>query len=632
MADRENPVSPSGRISPDAWQEELQLKLANLPDSPGVYIMKNAVGKVIYVGKAKVLKNRVRSYFQNTDKTVKTELLVSHIRALDYIITKTEAEALMVENTLIKKHKPQYNILLKDDKSYPYIRITMQEAFPRIEFTRRIARDGARYFGSYVKAAAVRESIDFIRRMFPIRTCRRDIREGDEQRPCLYYHLGLCSGPCCGAVPSEAYREMARSACAFLEGKSEPVLREMERQMAELAEEMKFEQAARVRDRIRSLREIQQKQTVVSTGLENRDIVALHGDEWHFGASVLSIRNGRLAGKRSFTLFGKGSHEPGEVLETFLVQYYADGNDLPEELILMLEPASPDALSEWLRQTAGRRVRMTVPKRGTKMELMDMALRNAQEELEQSRRSESAVHAEHGPALALLAERLGLPGAPAIIEAYDISNTGSSEIVASMVVFVEGAAETSRYRRFKMKNVRSQDDYASMQEAISRRMRRYREGSSDDAFGFLPDLILADGAEGHVGAVREVLASMEIEVPVWGMAKDDRHRSHRLVDGEREVLLADEPELLRLIAAIQNEAHRFAITYNRNLRAKRQVKSALDDIPGVGPNRRKALLRAFGSVSGIRAATVEQVAEVPGIGPQLAAVVKNALAAGPGGR
>lgn len=625
MAERDTPIVPSGRISPDTWQEELQLKLAGLPENPGVYIMKNIAGKVIYVGKAKVLKNRVRSYFQNTDKTVKTELLVSHIRALDYIITNSEAEALMVENTLIKKHKPQYNILLKDDKSYPYIRITMQEAFPRIELTRRIARDGARYFGSYVKAAAVRESIDVIRRMFPIRTCRRDIHAGDAQRPCLYHYLNLCAGPCCSAVEPEAYRELAKAACTFLEGRSEPILKAMEQEMATLAEEMRFEQAARVRDRIRSLREIQQKQTVVSTGMENRDIVALHGDEWHFGASVLSVRNGRLAGKRSFTLFGKGSHEPEEVLESFLVQYYADGNDLPEELILMMEPASMEAFSEWMREIAGRRVKITVPKRGTKMDLMEMAQKNAEEELEQSRRSESAMPSDHGRALELLAQLLGLEAAPVIIEAYDISNTGSSEIVASMVVFVEGASEPSRYRRFKMKNVRSQDDYASMQEAVSRRMKRYAEGSADDAFGFLPDLILADGAEGHVGAVREVLQSMGISVPVWGMAKDDRHRSHRLVDGEREVILADHPELLRLIAAIQNEAHRFAITYNRSLRAKRQVKSALDDVAGIGPAKRKALLRAFGSVAGIRRATLEEVAAVPGMGPKLAEIVKTAL-------
>lgn len=607
------------------WMETLQQKLAGLPDKPGVYIMKNAVGKVIYVGKAKILKNRVRSYFQNTEKAMKTEILVSHVRALDYIVTNTEAEALMVEITLIKKYKPQYNILLKDDKSYPYIRISMQETFPRIEFTRRIVKDGAKYYGSYVKAAAVRSAIDLIRKLFPIRTCKREIHVGDQQRPCLYYHIGLCSAPCCSAISADDYRELAKSACSFLEGKSETVLKQMETEMQEMAENMRYEQAAIIRDRIRSVQEVSQKQTVVSTKLENRDIIGLFGDDWHYAVSVLAVRSGRLVGKRAFTLFGKGSYEPADVMESFLLQYYGDTDDVPKEIVLMNEPLSMEAMQIWLTDRKGSSVKVIVPKRGTRVELMEMAVKNAQEELEQARRSELGHGNTNEKALLLMGEKLSLPSHPAHIEAYDVSNTGNTEIVASMVVFLDGLAETSRYRRFKMKQILEQDDYGSMQEIIRRRFKRHIDGSTDDAFGYLPDLLLIDGGVGHVSAVKEVLAEMGVSLPVWGMAKDDRHRSHQLVDETHVVSLSEFPELLRLVATIQNEAHRFAIAFNRNLRTKRQVKSVLDDIEGIGPAKKKALLRTLGSVTNIKQASLEEIAAVPGIGMKLAEVIKAAL-------
>ncbi|NLU51881.1 MAG: excinuclease ABC subunit UvrC [Clostridiaceae bacterium] len=600
--------------------------LNNLPESPGVYIMKDEDGVVIYVGKAKILKNRVRSYFQHRDdRDEKTAMLVSNVKSLEYIVTHTEEEALILENTLIKRHMPKYNILLKDDKTYPYIRITTQEDFPLVEITRKIKKDGAKYFGSFVKMSAVRDSVELLRRLFPIRTCKRPISPDKKQKPCLYYHIGMCSAPCVGNISKEEYNELVKNAIAFLEGKHEDVLKKLQAEMEKLSEELQFERAAVIRDRIRSINEIYKKQAVASTKFDERDVVAIYADSWHYAASVLSIREGNLIGKRSYVLEGMGASPPGEVIGSFLLQYYEANPEIPREVALQYEPEYMDAIAGLLTKKRGSKVTLVVPQRGVKADLIDMAVQNAREELELYNRNVLASHAKSLETLKKLQNMLNLPSLPVVIEAYDISNTGSSEIVASMVVFTEGRADTQKYRRFKMKVITEQNDYGSMQETLLRRFNRYLGNSTDKAFSTLPNLILVDGGAQHVNAAKEVLADLGIDVPIWGMAKDDRHRTHRLVNGITGIYLNQDREILNFIASIQNEAHRFALQYNKALRNKRMVKSALDDIPGVGNTRKKSLLKAFGSVKKIKEARVEDIAKVKGISRKLAETIKAKL-------
>ncbi|HBR03602.1 MAG TPA: excinuclease ABC subunit UvrC [Ruminiclostridium sp.] len=600
--------------------------LKNLPDSPGVYIMRDSDHTVIYVGKAKILKNRVKSYFQHQkDPYSKTAMLVSNIESLEYIVTHTEEEALILENTLIKRHKPKYNILLKDDKTYPHIRITVQDDFPRVEITRRVEKDGAKYFGTFVKMSAVKDSIELLRKLFPIRTCRRQIAPEKKQRPCLYHHIGLCSAPCSGNITREEYEDLVKNAIAFLDGRHEDVIKKLETEMERLSEELKFERAAVIRDRLKSITEIYKKQAVSSTKFDERDVVALYSDDWNYAASVLSIRGGRLIGKRAYVLEGMGAAPAGETMESFIVQYYEQYPEVPKEIALQVEPESPEALTEILSQKRGGKVTLIVPQRGTKAELVDMAEQNAREELELYKLSVLSAQAKSMEVLKKLQEALRLEHLPRTIEAYDISNTGSTEIVSSMVVFYEGKADTKNYRRFKMKIITEQNDYGSMQETLLRRFNRYLSGSADEAFSALPDLILVDGGAQHVNVAKEVLNDLGINVPVWGMAKDDRHRSHRLVNGVAGIDLNKDRDILRFIASVQNEAHRYALQYNKNLRKKRIIKSELDDIHGVGLARKKSLLKAFGSVKKIREADVDEIARVEGIGPKLAETIKAGL-------
>lgn len=604
----------------------LKETLKNLPDSPGVYIMRDSTNTVIYVGKAKVLKNRVKSYFQSReDRDVKTATLVSNVESLEYIVTHTEEEAFILENTLIKKYKPKYNILLKDDKTYPHIRISVQEDYPRIEIVRKIQKDGARYFGTYVRMGPVKETIELIRRLFPIRTCRRTISPDKKQRPCLYHHIGLCSAPCSGNISKQDYDEMVQNACAFLEGRQDEVIKKLEDDMNRYAGELKFERAAVIRDRLKSVNELLKRQVVYSTRAEERDVIGLFFDDWHCAASVLSIRSGRLVGKRSFVLEGMGASAQEAVMASFVLQYYDANPEIPKEIAVQYEPESVEVLAEILSKKRGGKVSILVPQRGVKAELVDMAEQNAREELELFKNAVLARNAQSREILMRLKSVLGLDKAPSVIEAYDISNTGDTEIVASMVVFRDGRAEHSLYRRFKMKVITAQNDYGSMQETLLRRFNRYLDGSEDDAFGTLPDLLLVDGGAAHVSAAREVLDDLGIEVPVWGMAKDDRHRSHRLVNGQTGIDLSRDHEILRFIASVQNEAHRYALQYNRHLRGKRHQQSALDQIPGIGETKKKALLKTFGSVKKIREASLEDISAVKGIGPKLAALIKEKL-------
>ncbi|NLX63741.1 MAG: excinuclease ABC subunit UvrC [Clostridiaceae bacterium] len=600
--------------------------LKNLSESPGVYIMRDAEGTIIYVGKAKILKNRVKSYFQNRDdRDSKTSVLVSNVDSLEYIVTNTEEEALILENTLIKRHKPKYNILLKDDKTYPHIKITVQDEFPRIEVTRRIEKDGAKYFGTFVRMSVVKDSIEVLRRLFPIRTCKKIINPDKKERPCLYYHIGLCSAPCSGYISKEEYAELVKNAVAFLDGKHEDVISMLEAEMKRLSDELKFEKAAVIRDRINSIKDLYKKQSVYSTKMDERDVIALYADDWDYSASVLVVRDGRLIGKRAFVLEGMGAAPPGEAIVSFILQYYEANPEIPKEITLQIEPESKDALVKLLSKKRGSKVNLVVPKRGARTELINMAVQNAKEELELYQQSVLAQQAKSLEAVKKLQGILGLEKMPRRIEAYDVSNTGSTEIVASMVVFRDGRADSQSYRRFKMKVITEQNDYGSMQETLIRRFNRYLSGSEDKAFGELPDLILVDGGAQHVNAAKEVLADLGINVPVWGMAKDDRHRSHRLVNGTTGIELGRDNDILRFVASIQNEAHRYALKYNKNLRKKRMEKSVLDELEGVGPARKKELIKAFGSVSKLKEANVEDIAKVKGIGIKLAEKIKVQL-------
>lgn len=604
----------------------LKETLNNLPESPGVYIMRDSEGTIIYVGKAKILKNRVRSYFRHSeDRDSKTAMLVSNIYSLEYIVTHTEEEALILENTLIKRHKPKYNILLKDDKTYPHIKITVQDEFPRVEITRRVKKDGAKYFGTFVKMSAVRDSVEVLRKLFPVRTCKRAISTQKTQRPCLYYQIGLCSAPCAGKISKEEYMELVKKALAFLDGRHDDVIDMLNEEMNRYAEELKFEKAAVIRDRIKSINELYKKQSVYTLKKEERDVIALYSDNWHYAASVLAIRGGRLVGKRAYVLEGMGAEEPGKAIESFLVQYYDSNPEIPKEIALQHEPESFEALSGLLSKRRGSKVNIVVPKRGAKAELVNIAEQNAKEELELHQRNVLAMQAKSMELLKKLKDTLRLEELPKVIEAYDISNTGSTEIVSSMVVFKEGHPDTKSYRRFKMKAITQQNDYGSMQETLLRRFNRYLSGSNEEAFSTLPDLILVDGGAQHVSVSKEVLEDLGIDIPIWGMAKDDRHRSHRLVNGVTGVELRRDNDLLRFVASIQNEAHRYALQYNKNLRRKRMQKSVIDELEGVGPVRKKALIKAFGSAKKLKEASVEEIAQVKGIGPNLAEKIKKQL-------
>lgn len=606
--------------------EQIQDILKNLPDSPGVYFMKDKSGRIIYVGKAKILKNRVRQYFQNTDeKDPKTRALVSRIHHIETIVTKTEAEALILENTLIKLHKPKFNILLKDDKTYPYIRITTQDDYPKIEITRIIKKDGSKYFGAYTKPSDVKKSIEVLRRIFPMRTCNRQINEKAPQRPCLFYHIGLCSAPCTGKISRESYHEIVRDACRFLEGKQEEVLSGLEVKMQEYAENMEFEKAAAVRDKLKSIRNVTAKQLVLSTKMEDRDLCALIRDKINSLIVVLFVRGGKLMGKNINLLENTYDLEDGEVLETFITQFYGNGREIPPEILLTHTPANCDILEQWLREIRGKNVKLLQPVRGDKKSQIDLAMKNAMEEFGKYRIAYLSARENMRAALEKLQEVFMLPALPERIEAYDISNTGSEGIVAGMVVFLEGVPEKSHYRKFTMKSIAGQNDYASMQEALFRRLKRLNDGSTDESFGEAPGLILVDGGIGHVHAAQEVLKELGLELPVAGMAKDDRHQTSMLVNDRTTLDLKLEPSMMPLIAAIQEEVHRFAIGFHRSKRLKEQRKSALDEIEGIGPKKKKALLKQFGSVKKIREATVEELGRVQGIDARLAQKIKDAL-------
>jgi len=604
----------------------IQEELKKLPEKPGVYIMKDRKGNVIYVGKAVVLKNRVRQYFQSSvNQSPKTQVLVSNIAEFEYIVTDNELEALILECNLIKKYRPRYNILLKDDKTYPYIKVTMNEEYPRILITRRLEKDGARYFGPYTNVKAVRETISLLKKLFPIKTCTKVLpRDIGKSRPCLNYYIHQCLGPCQGNVDKDEYRKLMKDICSFLNGKHEDVVKRLEQQMIEAAENMEFEKAASLRDKINSLRHISEEQKVVSTTAEDQDVIGFAKDSTDACVQVFFVRGGKLIGREHFIFQGAGDDDAKDLLSSFVKQFYSSASYIPGEILLQEEIDENEVIESWLSGKREGRVHIRVPKRGEKHHLIEMVAENAEIALKQFKEKVRNQESYIEEAMEGLTECLGLDKPPRRIEAYDISNTGTSEVVASMVVFEEGLPNKSEYRKFRIKTVGVQNDYAAMQEVLYRRFRSSdgTDGGEDQKKGkrkarkkysSSPDLILVDGGLGHVNASKEVLDALNIGIPVAGMVKDENHKTRGLVSEYGEKDISKNIPVLRLVTTIQDEAHRFALEYNRKLREKRYRGSVLDNIEGVGPKRKKALIRHFGSISRIREAEIEDLMAVEGI-------------------
>ncbi len=599
---------------------DIQEELKKLPEKPGVYIMKDENSEIIYVGKAVVLKNRVRQYFQSSgNMPPKVQAMVARISEFEYIVTDSELEALILECNLIKKYKPKFNILLKDDKNYPYVKITMNEEYPRVLMTRKLEKDGAKYFGPYSSAFAVKETIDLLKRLFPIKNCTRILpRDIGKGRPCLNYYIHQCLGPCQGNVDKEEYRELMKDICSFLNGKHEEIILRLKNQMQKASENMDFEKAADLRDKINSLRHISEKQKVLSTAMEDQDIVAFAKGQTDSCVQVFFIRGGKLIGREHFIFEGAGDVDNKELMTSFLKQFYSSTSYIPGEILLQENIDELNIIEKWLSEKRSARVYIKVPRKGEKLHLVEMVAQNALIALNQFIERIKREDLLKSEGLRSLVGLLDLKEPPLRIEAYDISNTGSSEIVASMVVFENGAPAGKEYRKFRIKSFDRQNDYGSMQEVIYRRFKhaeKEREEACEGKSKFtkLPDLILIDGGIGHLNAVYEVLEEIKVNIPAWGMVKNDKHRTRALVGRTGEIDLSTDLTALRFITSIQDEAHRFAIEYNRKLREKRYNNSVLDDIQGIGPKRKKMLIKHFGSVGRIKEAALDDLLAVEGI-------------------
>jgi len=620
------------------FPEHVQTQIETLPRKPGVYLMHDVSGAVIYVGKAVDLHSRVRSYFHASAwENPKVHAIVSEIADLEFIVTDSELEALILEANLIKQHRPRYNVRLKDDKRYPYIKITWADPFPKVLITRRMEQDGSRYFGPFTSASAMHQTLDLLRKSFPYLTCNREIT-GHDERPCLYYDIKLCLGPCIGAVTQDEYRAMIRGLARFLEGRSEEVIADLETRMKTAADEWDFEQAASLRDQLHAVRQVVERQKIVSSVGVDQDVIAFAREEDDACVQVFFIRGGKLLGREYFVLEGAQDEDEREVMAAFLKQFYEEAAYVPPEVLLPEQIEEALIIEQWLKEKRGAKVTLRVPRRGHKRELVAMAAENAAETLAALRVQWQADAHKHEQALAELQEALELPQPPARIECYDISTTQGTEVVGSMAVFVQGVPRKSEYRRFVVRSVQGQDDYASMREVLQRRFRRWQmatsastpgggiEGGRDiKGWAKLPDLLIVDGGRGQLGVAVEVLEEFDLlaRVPVAALAKQ---REEVFLPGRvKPVLLPRRSQGLFLVQRVRDEAHRFAITHHRTRRRSAGVASQLDSIPGVGPARRKALLKAFGSLDAIRAASLEQLAAVPGIPRTVALAIKEHL-------
>ena len=599
-------------------------ELKKLPRKPGVYIMRDDKDVILYVGKAINLHNRVRSYFrENIGRGPAIDQMVSLIARFEYIVTDSELEALVLENNLIKENSPKYNTLLKDDKTYPYIKVTVGEDYPRILFSRTMKKDKSRYFGPYTSAAAVKDTIELLNKLYQLRTCNRVLpRDTGLERPCLNYHIKQCLAPCQGYVSKEEYRQQVAGALEFLNGNYSPILKDLEEKMKKAAEAMEFEDAARYRDLLSSVRQVSQKQKITEGVGEDKDILALYQDETEAVVQVFFVRDGKLIGREHYYMTHVPENNKPAILQDFVKQFYAGTPFIPRELMLQYEIEDAELIEKWLSERKGSRVYLKVPKIGSKEKLVELAAQNAKLVLSQDREKLKREEGRTIGAVKEISDLLQLPlTGTARMEAYDISNINGFENVGSMVVYEKGKPKRSDYRKFKIKSVSGPDDYACMREVLTRRFRHGMEESKEleeqemdqeyGSFTKFPDLILMDGGRGQVNIALSVLEELGINIPVCGMVKDDNHRTRGLYYHNIELPIDTHSEGFKLITRIQDEAHRFAIEYHRFLRSKTQVKSVLDDIPGVGPARRKALMRHFKSLEEIRQASVEELMEIP---------------------
>ena len=618
--------------------EHLSEVLNSLPTKPGVYLHKDAEGTVLYVGKAINLRNRVRSYFHTNVDSVKTLRLRRHIADIEVITTDSELEALLLEMTLIKQYQPRFNVRLKDDKRYPYIKVHWSDPFPKVTVTRRMVRDGGRYFGPYTSVWAVQQTLDLLRKVFPYLTCDRLIT-GQDERACLYHDIKLCSAPCIGAVNQEQYRATIKQLMDFLDGKSDHIVRGIEQRMAAAADNLDFERAADYRDQLKAIERITARQKVIGSDETDQDVVAFARDDGEACVQVFFIRFGKLIGREYFMLENAEGESDQEVLQEFLTQFYEDAAYVPKEVLLPAEVEEARIIEEWLRSKRNTKVTIQVPRRGKKRELVEMATENARDTLAALRQQWAADRSKHVTAITELQDALKLPGPPARIECYDISHTQGQQTVGSMVVFVQGAPQKSDYRRFNVQST-TNDDYGSMREVLTRRFQRYRDtlaGELHDpsqikaradrptAWAILPDLLLIDGGKGQLAVGQEVLRAFDLEgeVPLAALAKQEEEIF--LPDRPQSVLLPRRSEALYLVQRVRDEAHRFANEGHRKRRAKVGVASILDSVPGVGPKRRQLLLRRFGSLEALREASVEEISAVPGIPVEVAASIKSYL-------
>ena len=594
----------------------IQEELKKLPGKPGVYLMHDERDAIIYVGKAISLKNRVRQYFQSSrNKGAKIEQMVTHISRFEYIVTDSELEALVLECNLIKEHRPKYNTMLMDDKSYPFIKVTVNEPFPRVMLARQMKKDKAKYFGPYTSAGAVKDTIELIRKLYHIRSCNRSLpKDIGKERPCLNYHIHQCQAPCQGYISQEEYRKSIDEVVRFLNGHYDLVLKELEEKMMAASDSLEFEKAIEYRELLTSVQKVAQKQKITDTAGDDRDIIAMASEGEDAVVQVFFIRSGRLIGRDHFYLKSAENDTEGEILSSFIKQFYAGTPYIPAELMLPEEIEDQDIIEEWLTARRERRVHLRIPKKGTKEKLVELAQKNAQMVLKNDR---ERLKREEGRTIGAVKELEKILGLKGIIrmEAYDISNTNGFDSVGSMVVYEHGKPKRNDYRKFKIKTVQGPDDYASMNEVLTRRfghgLRAQQEESETGGFQIFPDLIMMDGGRGQVNIALEVLEKLHLHIPVCGMVKDDNHRTRGLYFNNTELPIDRNSECFRLITRIQDEAHRFAITFHRQLRSKGQVHSVLDDIPGVGPARRKDLMRCFENIDAIRNATVEELKELP---------------------
>ena len=594
----------------------IQEELKKLPGKPGVYLMHDEKDAIIYVGKAISLKNRVRQYFQSSrNRGAKIEQMVTHISRFEYIVTDSELEALVLECNLIKEHRPKYNTMLMDDKTYPFIKVTVNEPFPRVMMARRMKKDKAKYFGPYTSAGAVKDTIELIRKLYHIRSCNRSLpKDIGKERPCLNYHIHQCHAPCQGYISREEYRKSIDEVVRFLNGNYDPILKELDEKMLDASENLEFEKAIEYRELLASVQKIAQKQKITDTAGDDRDIIAMASEGEDAVVQVFFIRGGRLIGRDHFYLKIAENDTKSEILSSFIKQFYAGTPYIPAELMLPEEIEDQEIIEEWLTTRREHKVRLRIPKKGTKEKLVELAQKNAQMVLKNDK---ERLKREEGRTIGAVKELEKILGLTGIIrmEAYDISNTNGFDSVGSMVVYEHGKPKRNDYRKFKIKSVQGPDDYASMNEVLTRRfehgLRERQDESETGGFQAFPDLIMMDGGRGQVNIALEVLEKLNLHIPVCGMVKDDNHRTRGLYFNNVELPIDRNSECFRLITRIQDEAHRFAITFHRQLRSKGQVHSILDDIPGVGPARRKDLMRSFENIEAIRNATVDDLKELP---------------------